>query len=99
MPKKVMNCCHNQLILKTDINFDSEEAVQRLREEGFTGRKIWIAPEPAMAGNPSMYVPGQKKQFVVFFLAVSTQKRVLCVFSSTGKEYGGVYFRRLLGGL
>ncbi|GAB4129508.1 MAG: hypothetical protein Fur0027_14320 [Raineya sp.] len=40
----------------TDINFSGEKAIQLLENEGLTGRRVYISPEPATAGYLSSYI-------------------------------------------
>lgn len=75
--KSVTSLSISTNLSNTDINISSDEAIQVLKDEGLMGRKIWIAPEPAMAGTPSSYISDENENNLPYFFLPFLKKNGL----------------------
>ncbi len=71
---------------KTDINFDSDKALQVLENEGLTGRKVYISPEPAMAGYLGSYVSEGNEPLEWFYMPFLQGKGLYACFRVQGRS-------------
>jgi len=73
-------------VLKTDINLDSDKALQVLENEGLTGRRVYISPEPAMAGYLGSYVSEGNEPLEWFYMPFLQAKGLYACFRVQGKS-------------
>ncbi|MCS6821708.1 MAG: S24 family peptidase [Microscillaceae bacterium] len=71
---------------KTDINFSGERALQVLENEGLTGIKVYISPEPAMAGYLSHYLSEGNQNLDWFYMPFLQAKGLYACFQVQGRS-------------
>lgn len=71
---------------KTDINFSEEKALQVLENEGLTGRRVYISPEPASAGYPSHYLTDSRESLDYFYMPFLKEKGLYAAFKVQGRS-------------
>ena len=73
-------------VLKTDINLDSEKALQVLEDESLVGRRVYISPEPATAGYLGSYVSEGKEPLEWFYMPFLKENGLYACFRVQGRS-------------
>ena len=73
-------------VLKTYINLDSEKALQVLEDEGLVGRRVYISPEPAIAGYLGSYVSEGKESLEWFYMPFLRENGLYACFRVQGRS-------------
>ena len=72
--------------LNTDINFSGDKAIQVLENEGLTGRRVYISPEPATAGYLSSYINKGQNSLEWFYMPFLQANGLYACFRVQGRS-------------
>ncbi len=85
--KSAESLIKSTIIPNTDINFSEDKAIQVLENEGLTGRRVYISPEPASAGYLGSYITeSEGSELEWFYLPFLPAKGLYACFRVQGRS-------------
>jgi phage repressor protein C with HTH and peptisase S24 domain len=84
--KSVTSLQQSTNLSNTDINFSGDKALQTLENEGLTGRRVYISPEPATAGYLNSYINEGQNSLEWFYMPFLQANGLYACFRVQGRS-------------